>query len=91
MAFDQPNQSPHRPPPQVQQQQQQPPPPPPQTSEEWEYNRYNPGPYPPSSYPPPSRENYTYPSSSTSWEQVINITKKNFFISIFLFFLFFFF
>ncbi|GAA5800530.1 hypothetical protein HPULCUR_005965 [Helicostylum pulchrum] len=67
MAFDQPNQSPHRPPPQVQQ--QQPPPPPPQTSEEWEYNRYNPGPYPPSSYPPPSRENYTYPSSSTSWEQ----------------------
>lgn len=68
MAFDQPNQTPHRPPPQAQQQQAQP-------SEEWEYNnRYNPGPYPPSSYPPLSpqnHENYTYPSSSsTSWEQV---------------------
>lgn len=86
MAFDQPNQQPHLPPPQAQRQQQpqqQPHQPTQATSEEWGYNnsnRYNPGPYPPSSYPrspqqmvdyaPNGRENYTSAYPPNSWEQV---------------------
>lgn len=63
MAFDQPNQPPHRP--QAQTEQSNSTGLPPITSEEWEYNRYNPGPmnnrnYYPNSYPnqPPQQ---TYP------------------------------
>lgn len=85
MAFDQPNQQPHRPHPQAQrpqQPQQQPHQPTQAPSEEWGYNnnnRYNAGPYPPSSYPrspqqmvdyaPNGRENYPSAHPSNSWEQ----------------------